>query len=293
MRRQIIAAALGVLACSIGLLAQVPRPAVPLPRTDARSFKSKVNGFDYQVLVSTPASYKETTTRFPVIYLTDANWTFAMTVQTYQVLRLGKQIPEAIIVGVVRDGVDDIGVTAVPPRTLDLTPTRVAAYDRDQSNERKTEIRSGGAPEFLRVIKEEIIPDIESRYRATTDRTFIGYSLGGLFGSYVLFQSPETFKRMILVSPSLWWDDGLLLKREDAYAGTHKELPVRLFMSDGELEVYNMIGPMRQLASTLSSRNYKGLNLQTRIFEGENHTSTFPVAVTRGLKTVFAEEPRP
>jgi predicted alpha/beta superfamily hydrolase len=117
--------------------------------------------------------------------------------------------------------------------------------------------------------------------------------LGGLFGAYALFQSPDTFKRMILVSPSLWWDDDLPFKQEETYAASHKELPVHLFMSDGELEVYNMIGPMRQLASKLASRKYKGLDVQTRIFEGENHTSTFPVAVTRGLKTVFAEESKP
>ena len=29
--------------------------------------------------------------------------------------------------------------------------------------------------------------------------------------------------------------------------------------------------------------------MTTRIFEGEQHLSTFPVAVTRGLRTVFAK----
>jgi predicted alpha/beta superfamily hydrolase len=93
---------------------------------------------------------------------------------------------------------------------------------------------------------------------------------------------------VILVSPSLWWDEGITAKYEEAYAAKHKALPVRLFMSDGELETANMLASMRQLASALTRRNYQGLQLHTRIFEGESHLSTFPVALTRGLTTVFA-----
>jgi hypothetical protein len=50
---------------------------------------------------------------------------------------------------------------------------------------------------------------------------------------------------------------------------------------------------MKRLESALTRRRYQGLELQTRIFEGESHMSTFGVAVTRGLKTVFAEPTKP
>ena len=93
---------------------------------------------------------------------------------------------------------------------------------------------------------------------------------------------------MILVSPSLWWDGDIATRYEEAYAAKHTSLPVRLFMSDGELETANMLSSMRQLASALTRRKYEGLQLHTRIFEGESHMTTFPVALTRGLTTVFA-----
>ena len=70
-------------------------------------------------------------------------------------------------------------------------------------------------------MREELIPEIEQRYRTNGDRTFIGYSLGGLFGVYAMLSSPETFGRMILVRPSLWWDDNLLLKSEAEFAAGH------------------------------------------------------------------------
>src|SRR4051812_14335442 len=198
-----------------------------LPRAETRQFTSKINGFTYDVFVALPESYaRNTAARFPVVYLTDANWTFAMTVQTYQVMRLTRQVPEAIFIGIARAGVDETAALATPPRSLDLTPTRDAVLEKENSQRYGRDVHTGGAPEFLRVLRDELIADTEGRYRTTADRTFIGYSLGGLFGAYTLFQSPETFKRMILVSPSLWWGDNLPFKWEETYASTHKNLSV-------------------------------------------------------------------
>ena len=60
-------------------------------------------------------------------------------------------------------------------------------------------------------------------------------------------------------------------------------------MSVGELESDTMLGPIRRFETMLTERHYQGLDVTTRIFEGEQHLSTFPVAVTRGLTMVFAE----
>ena len=226
----------------------------------------------------------------------DANWLFGLTAQSYHLLRLGGMVPDALIVGIVRSGVEEDtreGSAVGAERAFDLTPTRNVDEERRYRGEYKRDVRTGGGAAFLRVLIEELIPDIEARYRANGDRTLVGYSMGGLFGAYVLFQSPETFKRMVLVSPSLWWDGGVIAKHEQTYAEKHKDLRVRLFMSDGERETNSMIGTMRQLEDRLASRRYEGLRLDTRIFESESHLSTFPVAVTRGLTTVFAEPSKP
>lgn len=71
--------------------------------------------------------------------------------------------------------------------------------------------------------------------------------------------------------------------------GATQVAAVRLFMSMGETENDTMLGPMRRLATVMTDRHYQGLALSTRIFEGEEPLSTFPVAVTRGLRTVFGE----
>ncbi len=297
MRMRATIAIAALLAAGDWVLAQTPAGRVALPRTESREFVSAINNRAYQVLVSLPQSYSQNATaRFPVIYLTDANWTFAITAQSHYLLRFGAMAPDAIIVGIVRTGVDDDprdGNTAGAERTFDLTPTRVPEEERDRAKEYLREVKSGGAPEFLRVFREELIPDIERRYRTTGDRTYIGYSLGGLFGAYALFQAPEVFQRMILVSPSLMWDDHVLFKQEQAFSSSHKALPVRLFMSVGEFETPDMVSSMRIMANTLAGRHYQGLEVSTRIFEGERHLATFPVAVTRGLRTVFGDASQP
>lgn len=275
-------------------IAQQRATPVTLPRTESFQLASKINDRAYDISVSFPRAYTaDTAARFPVIYLTDANLVFGVTVQSHYLLSLGGTVPDALIVGIVRAGLDNVspseGNVAGAERTFDLTPTQNPEEQRRYEREYKREVRTGGAAAFLRVIKDELIPEIDRRYRTNGDRTFIGYSLGGLFGVYALFQSPETFQRMILVSPSLWWDGNVSFKYEEAYSASHKSLQLRIFMSMGEAENDRMLGPMRRLETVLTGRHYQGLNLTTRIFEGEQHLSTFPVAVTRGLTTVFAE----
>jgi predicted alpha/beta superfamily hydrolase len=274
--------------------AQQRATPVTLSRTESFQLASKINDRVYDIFVSFPRAYAaDTAARFPVIYLTDANLVFGMTVQSHFLLSFGGTVPDALIVGIVRAGLDSVspseGNVAGAERAFDLTPTENSQEQRRYEREYKREVRTGGAPAFLRVIKNELIPDIERRYRTNGDRTFIGYSLGGLFGVYALFQSPETFQRMILVSPSLWWDGNVSFKYEEAYAASSKSLPLRIFMSVGELESDTMLGPIRRFETMLTERHYQGLDVTTRIFEGEQHLSTFPVAVTRGLTMVFAE----
>lgn len=291
---RIFCAFLALVAVQAGPLHAQTSPAqVSLPRTERTDIPSRINEQAYRVYVALPQAYaNEPSARYPVIYLTDAPWIFGLTVQTHVLLRMGKLMPEAIIVGVSRAGLDEGNAESRPAaaaRVPDLTPTKVTDQEeRFRREYERSDIETGRAGDFLRVLRDEVVPDIERRYRTNGDRTYVGYSLGGLFGAYALFHAPELFQRMVLVSPSLWWDDQIVARYEETYANSHKTLNVRLFMSDGEQEGSTMIGPMLALASKLNGREYPGLQLKTRIFEGESHMTTFPVALTRGLTTVFS-----
>jgi predicted alpha/beta superfamily hydrolase len=67
-------------------------------------------------------------------------------------------------------------------------------------------------------------------------RTYFGTSLGGLFGTYVLFTAPELFSNYIIGSPSFWYDDGIMFQFEKRFTEDHADLSARVFYAVGELE---------------------------------------------------------
>jgi len=177
-------------------------------------------------------------------------------------------------------------------RAFDLSPTEVAARNKSLSEMLGAEVHTGGAPLFLRTLKEELIPYIESKYRATSDRGLAGYSLGGLFAAYVWLNDGNTFSRYLIGSPSLWWDNGLILRTEADLAKSGKALHGRVFLSVGTDEGEDMVGSLRNLTTAITSHAYPDLQLESHIFESTDHFSGVPGAFSRGLKSLYAR-PQP
>ena len=97
---------------------------------------------------------------------------------------------------------------------------------------------------------------------------------------------------MLRVSPAIYWGDGKLFELEEALAVRETDLPASVYLAAGELEEAQdvkqaFVSNVYRLEAALRARNYPGLMLERRIFEGETHMSVYPGAVTRGLGAVF------
>ena len=161
-------------------------------------------------------------------------------------------------------------------RTRHLSPTAVETRG------------GGGAEKFLGFIRDELIPFVDSNYPTDPgDRTLLGDSLSGLFSLYALLQHPETFNRYIAGSPALGWDDGVIFRHERELAGRCSSLPVKLFMSVASHE-HPLVTGVEQMAETLKSRNYTGLELTSVMFDDETHLSVVGQTFSRGLRAVFS-----
>jgi predicted alpha/beta superfamily hydrolase len=277
-----------------------PEP-LTIPGTQVHRFSSEIAGRDFQILVALPLSYGEGEERYPVVYCTDADFMFAGAVEVARTLAYGLEAQEVIMVGIAYGGssLEDWQVF----RRRDYTPTETTEEDADiraaasESGQELPEALSGQAHRFHRVIHEEIKPFIEGTYRTIPEENaYFGDSFGGLFGLYVLFHAPETFKRYIIGSPSIWWDGGVTLDFEAEYAAVHDDLPVDLFVSVGLLEedpsdpqsrASGMVSNVRTLVDRLESRGYPSLLLESAYFEGETHMSVVPSNFSRGLRTLF------
>jgi uncharacterized protein len=72
---------------------------------------------------------------------------------------------------------------------------------------------TGGSSSFISFLAEEVLPLIDRTYRTDYRKIFLGQSLGGLLGCQIILDRPGLFSDYLIVSPSLWWDDGSLIER--------------------------------------------------------------------------------
>jgi predicted alpha/beta superfamily hydrolase len=275
-------------------------PPVSISNTQGRTIRSSFVDQEYNIFVALPESYGTSNKLYPVLYLTDANLFFGAGTDYVRALSLSPlELPELIVVGIaypVGSGIETLSL-----RWRDMTPTDtgVEAYNSGMKSGVPSSpdyVGAGGAEAFLQLIQEELIPLINSEYQTDSDdRAYMGDSLGGLFGLYALFHKPETFKRYIIGSPSIWWDQNVTFSFESDYAAKNDDLPARVFMGVGELEESPenagpaMVTNVKKMKDLLTGRDYPGLELTTHIFEGETHLSVVAMNLVRGLKTVFAD----
>lgn len=262
-----------ILLLSAQLAAQQTAPAVSIAGTQKLSLTSKIINQEYDLLVHLPGNYDQQKDKtYPVLYLLDAQWDFPLVTGLYGSQYYDGFIPGLIIVGITWGGKD---ANPSQLRFRDFTP---AAQGRPAG--------SGNAENFLRFMKEELIPFIDSKFRAKKDdRVLVGSSLGGLFTLYAMISEHTLFKRYILTSPALQWGNGIILEYEKTYARKKLPLNAKLFMAHGELEQPEAF---EQFVEELNTRNYKGLEMQTRILDNTGHSGTKAEGYARGLQWVFA-----
>lgn len=308
MLKSVIFPAIAILlaGCSMSTLkSAVPRgkrkqtsSAAFLNEVKSWNMKSSASKRTYQISLAVPDGYSKEHSPYPILYAVDANAEFGTVVETARNLAFTKEVPDLVIVGI---GYPNPGVglkASFAPRVLDLTPSGDAAWVNQSAEEfRQVGLPvpegSGGAPGFLKFLREELIPSIEKKYNVKPDdRALFGHSIGGLFGLYVLFEGDGLYQRFIVGSPSIWWDKRVILDKEKSFAATGRAIPARVFLSVGSLEqgdpAYPMVTDMRALTKTLKRRHYEGLEFRAHIFDDETHVSVVPATISNGLRFIYS-----
>lgn len=163
-----------------------------------------------------PGYEREPERRFPVMFFHDAQNVFRPETAFVhgQYWRIGETadwlIEQQRLEPLVCVGIDHGG----DRRIDEFTPSR------------NPENKYGGqAALYGRMLVEEVIPFIGNQYRIDTAarRTGLGgSSLGGLVTMYLGIQYPDVFGRLAVMSPSVWWDYRMILRRIVALAHKHR-----------------------------------------------------------------------
>ena len=248
-----------------------------LPHTHRVPIKS-ASGIAYELVISLPASYQSSPDKiYPVLYYTDAYWDAPLLSSIYLDLAFDKAIPEMIMVGLSCAGHE---VNHSVLRTRDLTPTKDPGLERE----------SGGGAEFLKFIKEAVVTKVEREYRVNTgERAIAGWSFGGLFVLYAMYQDPAFFNRYIAISPSVRWHNGFMSAVDDEFVKSHKELDARVFISYATNEDANFSATVADFQKRLADRKYAKLQLKNYVVEGMGHAGTKPTGYAQGLAWVWKD----
>lgn len=289
--------------CCLGGDAAAARAPYVLDATEVSDVHAQALNRDYQVYVALPDSYRTSSRtsnrRYPVVFVTDANYGFPVVRNIADRLHKHGQLEEVIVVGLSYSK----GDSPVFSRRRDYTPTvpRAGGYTSDMAGRTPA---FGEADAYGRFIADQVFPLIASRYRADMRRKiFVGHSYGSLLGLQLLLTRPQTFDYYILGSPSLWYDGGVLFEREKAYAKAHPDLPASVYFGIGGRETLpagrkrsrseeeaDMVADLREFDAALRSHRYPGLTTRLEVFDGEDHASVFPFLFTHGLRAYLHME---
>ena len=290
----LLAVAVVLGAGSAPLRAEPSAPAGPRLLQETRhTLTSQVNGKTYVLQVSLPKGYDgRATAAHPTLYLLDGHLYFPVVASTRALLDLPGALERVVIVGI-SDAVDTHEFSWNASRWGDYSPSRDA--DRDARNSLRygmpadLPLRSGGGPAFLEVLRKELIPFIEARYRVGTDRGIAGHSMGGVFATYCLATAPDLFNRFGILSPTTWKDgelNRLIRSKPPALQpGT------RVLISWAGQESPAAIRDAEELAALLRASLDQPSQLQVQRFDGEGHHSVVPAALSRTLTTLYPPPP--
>lgn len=223
-----------------------------------------------------PEGYSpDSTTLYPVIYLLDGgadeDFIHVAGLVQYNTFPWVNKIPKSIVVGIANTN-----------RLRDFTfPTTV-------DDDKKKYPAAGHSDNFIAFIEKELQPYIKRAYKANSERTLIGQSLGGLLATEILFKKPSLFNKYIIISPSLWWDNGSLLDKTIP----NTSQPISVYIAVGKEGLTPGTPPRvmevdaNVLADKLKQSNNKHINCYFDYLPDEDHATIGHQAVMNAFKMV-------
>lgn len=227
-----------------------------------------------------PDGYKPgDTIKYPVVYLLDGgrDEDFIHISGLYQFNSFPwiNRVQPSVIVGI-----------ANTDRIRDMT---YATTDTAASRRYPT---SGHSDKFIRFLEKEVQPFVEKHFTVSSSKTLIGESLGGLLATEILLTKPTLFNKYIIVSPSLWWDNGSLLERPSIILETGFVQKTAVYIGVGKEGLTSGNKPRvmevdaNLLADKIGHTQSKNVTVYFDYLPKENHATIMHQAVLNALQSL-------
>ncbi len=232
------------------------------------SIPSVLTGATYNIKVGLPSHFDASTGGYAAIYVLDGEENFALVANQCQEISNARETQNVLVVsiGYGRD------------RNMDYTPTATGMGT------------TGGAPEFLNFIKNELIPKMEQDFGAATtreSRTVLGHSFGGLFATYAFAHDNDLFGNYIMLSPSIWYDNEVVLKYESQNRAVNKDQRQLVYLGQGEMENAGRMQAPFEAFYEIIGKNYSDVRLTKNLEKQLDHVGSKNPNIRKGLNFYF------
>jgi uncharacterized protein (TIGR02246 family) len=242
----------------------------PLVVGETFTIDSRIMGEKRVINVYMPPGYKESpAARFPVLYMPDGGIAedFLHVAGLVQVSVGNETMRPFLLVGIENT-----------ERRRDMTgPT-------ENENDKKIARRVGGSAAFRNFIRDELMPQIKARYRATDEKAIVGESLAGLFVVETFFLEPDLFDTYIAFDPSLWWNNQKLVSDAAARLRARPELKKTLYFANSSDAIE---GVAQKFADVLGKNAPAGVRWHFEKMPEEKHSTIYHPAALKAFRAVF------
>lgn len=232
------------------------------------SLYSKAIGEMRRFQVVVPKDYVAgSSAKYEVLYMPDGEWYMEQIPFIYNFTVNAHFAPSNIFVLIPNTYVDGVNL-----RGRDYSPTR------DQADS-----LSGGADNYHRFLKDELIPYIESKYPASKqERTLVGSSFSGLFALYAFFKDPDLFISVVASDPNVHYGNFHVARMAAEKLPGFSKVKSTLFFAG--LQVSSRGMGNFQLDSIMRAHAPKGLRWKYVEYEDETHYSVQHKAFYDGFR---------
>ncbi len=237
---------------------------------------SKEKGKTYRIWVQLPENYNTSADKYPTIYVldpddesVDGNSNF------FYIAKKSKDLSRLYS----KSDVVLIGIRHGDYREVDYTPTKFSTTGFTGE---------GGSENFINFIKKELIAKVENEYRVLPNREnriLIGHSLGGLCGAFAFVKHNEAFGKYLLLSPSLIYDNEIILQYEQQTREAIKSQAQWIYFGVGGTEP-NMLPPIELLYNRIK-KDYLNAKVELYINPGKGHNSSKDENIKKALEFYF------
>lgn len=253
--------------CFISAFSQLEK--IPPTQDTAFLIESKILNQPRSVWVHLPEGYSSSQT-YPVLYLLDGDAHFKYVSQMTDYLSDydRNRIPKMIVVAIVNVN-----------RGKDLS----IRYHPVEGKEGSSSISvTDGAGRFLKFIDQELIPQINSRFKTQPYRILMGHSLAGEFALYTKNTIPDLFQSTIMISPAIH-DENISIMADFKAMLQKKSIKGKMFITLGDEETQKV----NLITEQLKRYSPAAFEWDFKQYKEENHFSVTYKSIFDGLKFIY------